>query len=184
MKKNDEMKKEVMLKVLLNLCLLCALIRCQDVESNEVDQISNDIINPDDFSEQDQYHIVSKQGATELPGGRLIRNTTLQSKDSPYLLRTDLEIDYGVILTLEPGVTLQVAPMVGITVRGIIEAIVSILHAPTLYRENISGLLPSIRAQVFKWPCHYFTFPPQRVFILLNCVCAMMCKRVICLCAV
>lgn len=126
------MKRKVMLKVtLLNVCLLCALAaitlaKSQNVESNEVDQTSNDIINPDEFAETDQYHFVAKQEATELHGGRLTGESTLLLSESPYLLRTDLEIERDAKLVLEPGVTVHVAPMVGITVRGIIKAIVSI----------------------------------------------------------
>lgn len=110
----------------LYLCLACALISTQSaVESNEVDQTSNDIINPDEFHDNDQYHFVARQETTELSGGRLSGERTLSFTQSPYLLRTDLEIERDAKLIIEAGVTIQVAPMVGITVRGVIKAIVS-----------------------------------------------------------
>ena len=46
---------------------------------------------------------------------------------SPYLVRQDLEIESNAKLIVEPGVTVHFAPMVGIIVRGQIQAIVSIL---------------------------------------------------------
>lgn len=110
----------------LYLCLICALAATQSVaESNEVDQTSNDIINPDEFSENDQYHFVARQETTELTGGRLTGEKTLTLGQSPYLLRTDLEIERDAKLIVEAGVTVQVAPMVSIVVRGVIKAIVS-----------------------------------------------------------
>lgn len=51
----------------------------------------------------------------------------LYLSESPFLLRQDLEIERNAKLTVEPGVTLHFAPMVGITVHGQILAIVSIL---------------------------------------------------------
>lgn len=125
MRKCKNIQQKVMWKVtFLYLCLACALLDAQS-ESNEVDQTSNDIINPDEFSENDQYHFVAKQETTELAGGRLTGEKTLTFAQSPYLLRTDLEIEHGAKLNVDAGVTVQVAPMVGITVRGVIKAIVS-----------------------------------------------------------
>lgn len=63
---------------------------------------------------------------TELSGGQIVGERILHKYESPYLLRTDLEIERGAKLTIEPGVSIQFAPMVGITVRGSIYAVVSI----------------------------------------------------------
>lgn len=62
---------------------------------------------------------------TELDGGFIVGEKILRQSESPYVLNTDLEVEKGGTLTIEPGVTLEFAPMVGITVRGVINAVVS-----------------------------------------------------------
>lgn len=51
----------------------------------------------------------------------------LYERKSPYLLRQDLEVLQGGLLEIEAGVKVHFAPMVGITVRGSMKAIVSVL---------------------------------------------------------
>lgn len=53
--------------------------------------------------------------------GRLV----LYQRKSPYLLRQDLEVLQHGVLEVEAGVKVHFAPMVGITVRGAMKAIVS-----------------------------------------------------------
>lgn len=60
---------------------------------------------------------------TEISGEKI-----LYASESPFLLRQDLEVQANAKLIVEPGVTIHFAPMVGITVRGQIKAIVSILR--------------------------------------------------------
>lgn len=67
---------------------------------------------------------------TELTGGEFVGERTLGLSQSPYLLTNDLDIELGAKLIIEPGVTIHFAPMVGITVRGSIIAIVSIYNYP------------------------------------------------------
>lgn len=62
---------------------------------------------------------------TELQGGAIIGERTLHLSDSPYVLKTDLIVDNGAKLFIEPGVQIRFAPMIGITVRGEIIAVVS-----------------------------------------------------------
>ena len=62
---------------------------------------------------------------TELPGGRVVGERVLRLSDSPYFLQEDLNVERGGTLIIEPGVTIHVAPMVGITVRGALNALVS-----------------------------------------------------------
>lgn len=62
---------------------------------------------------------------TDLAGGEIVGERTLRLADSPYLLRTDLEVAVGAKLIVEPGVVVHVAPMVGITVFGALLATVS-----------------------------------------------------------
>lgn len=63
----------------------------------------------------------SEISETEISGEKI-----LYASESPFLLRQDLEVQRNAKLIIEPGVTIHFAPMVGITVRGQIRAIVSI----------------------------------------------------------
>jgi hypothetical protein len=63
---------------------------------------------------------------TEISEQTISGEKVLHHSGSPYLLRQDLEIELNAKLTVEPGVTVHFAPMVGITVRGQIHAVVSI----------------------------------------------------------
>lgn len=65
-------------------------------------------------------------GFTNLVGGRVVGDRTLRLAESPYLLQTDMDIERGGTLIVEPGVTVHVAPMIGITVRGALNALVSL----------------------------------------------------------
>ena len=60
---------------------------------------------------------------TELPGGQITRGQRLLEKwKSPYVVREDLFVERGGELVIEPGVEIRFAPMIGITVRGILTA--------------------------------------------------------------
>lgn len=60
---------------------------------------------------------------TELPGGRITRGQRLLERyKSPYVIREDLFVERGGELVIEPGVEIRFAPMIGITVRGILTA--------------------------------------------------------------
>ncbi|XP_053697382.1 protein bark beetle [Sabethes cyaneus] len=60
---------------------------------------------------------------TEIAGDVVLGEKVLRATESPYLLRTDLEIEKRARLIIEPGVTIHFAPMVGITVRGSLMAL-------------------------------------------------------------
>lgn len=102
----------------------------QSVESNEIDQTSNDIINPDEFSNNDQYHYIPQVNPIKYTEINVENNVingekVLDFRNSPYLLRSDIEVGREGKLSIEAGVTIYFAPMVGITVRGALKAIVS-----------------------------------------------------------
>lgn len=105
-------------------------ILAQDVESNEIDQTSNDIVNPDEYRKNDQYHYLStsasQNGVTEITEAVITGEKVLRMAESPYQLRTDLVVERGAKLMVEPGVVVYFAPMVGITVKGVVKAIVSL----------------------------------------------------------
>ena len=66
------------------------------------------------------------RGLSELPGGRVLRGQKiLERSKSPYVLREDLFIERDAELVVESGVEVRFAPMIGITVRGIVTARVS-----------------------------------------------------------
>jgi hypothetical protein len=78
----------------------------------------------DDHNHYNHYEN-SVSDFTDLTGGKVVGERLLRSSESPYLLRMDLEVERQAKLVIEPGVTIHFAPMVGITVRGVLTAIVS-----------------------------------------------------------
>lgn len=80
---------------------------CQEVAQNEIDGNGNAQL-------------------TELSGGSIVGERTLRLSESPYILRTDMEIELGAKLIVEPGVHIHFSPMVGVTVRGSLIAVVCI----------------------------------------------------------
>lgn len=62
---------------------------------------------------------------SEITERQISGEKTLRLSESPYLLRQDLEVLKNARLMIEPGVTVQFAPLVGITVYGQLKAIVS-----------------------------------------------------------
>lgn len=76
---------------------------------------------------EDPYMLNKSLGLTELPGGVVAGGRTVwKAVGSPYLLRDDLLVESRGELVIEPGVEVRFAPMIGITVRGKLVAIVSI----------------------------------------------------------
>ncbi|XP_055636056.1 protein bark beetle isoform X2 [Toxorhynchites rutilus septentrionalis] len=60
---------------------------------------------------------------TEISGDVVLGEKILRASESPYSLKTDLEVERRARLIIEPGVTIYFAPMVGITVRGSLVAL-------------------------------------------------------------
>lgn len=78
------------------------------------------------LGEKDPFLVNKSLGLTELSGGVLTAGRTVWKADgSPYLLRDDLLVERDAELVIEPGVEVKFAPMIGITVRGQLVAIVS-----------------------------------------------------------
>lgn len=101
-------------------CYLESYVDCQEVTLNEIENVNS-------FTRTKQNTL------TELSGGRVDGEKMLRSTESPYMLQADLNIEPRGILIIEPGVTIYAAPMVGITVRGAIKALVSKLHFSFIY---------------------------------------------------
>lgn len=77
----------------------------------------------------DPYLVNKSAGLTELPGGVLTGGRTVWKREGgPYLLRDDLLIERDAELVVEPGVEVRFAPMIGITVRGKLVAVVSFIE--------------------------------------------------------
>lgn len=98
--------------ILLILVYFVNSIKLQEVSLNDVDNIDFDVISD----------------LTEIPGSKILGEKVLSANESPYLLRTDLEIERGGKLIIQPGVVINFAPMVGITIRGTIVAVVSYFY--------------------------------------------------------
>lgn len=85
---------------------------------------------------------------TELPGGSFVGERTLRLAESPYILRQDMEIELGAKLIVDPGVHLHFSPMVGMTVRGAIIAVVSYINliCKILFKKRARNILPLPRS--------------------------------------
>ncbi|CAD7000236.1 unnamed protein product [Ceratitis capitata] len=67
--------------------------------------------------------VMSSSSYTELPGGEITGERTLRYSESPFVARKHIEVAKGARLIIEPGVRVEFAPTVGITVRGILHAV-------------------------------------------------------------
>lgn len=82
-------------------------------------------------------HQTAPSQFTEISEHSISGEKVLHRSESPFLLRQDLEIEQNAKLTVEPGVTVHFAPMVGITVRGQIHAVVSIRRILNRISHNV-----------------------------------------------
>lgn len=65
-------------------------------------------------------------GPTEHPGGIITNDKLIFYKSkSPYRLRNDIIVERNAELIIEAGVEIKIEPQVGITVRGVLTAVVS-----------------------------------------------------------
>lgn len=111
-----------------NLVQICVLITIVIVVVNSQEVSYNEITSDPDYNGKSE---------TELQGGPLVGERTLRLSDSPYVLKTDLIVENGAKLVVEPGVQINFAPMIGITVRGEITAVVSLFFLLTLFLLRI-----------------------------------------------
>lgn len=99
---------------LVKICVFTTILVIVAVNSQEVSY--NEINSDTEHSENSE---------TELQGGAIVGERTLHRSDSPYVLKTDLVVENGAKLFIEPGVQIRFAPMIGITVKGEFTAVVS-----------------------------------------------------------
>lgn len=75
---------------------------------------------------------------TEHPGGTIIDDKVIFSKaKSPYWLRNDIVVERNAEMIVEPGVTIRVEPQVGVTVRGVLTAVVRIIFVIQLENDSL-----------------------------------------------
>lgn len=92
---------------------------------HRTDERKNVNLNVNNNLESGAPTLPAGQKFTEINEERIAGQKVLYYSDSPFLLRQDLDIlQYGRLI-IEPGVQIQFAPMVGITVYGAINATVS-----------------------------------------------------------
>lgn len=117
------MTKLTKLKCLIIVNLLLSVISVTKsqsaVSNNELDESIED--HNDGGGDPHPYKVTP----TEFEGGLVVGERILRLSDSPFIVRSDIDIEPGSKLVIEPGVTLQFVPMIGITVRGTITAVVS-----------------------------------------------------------
>ncbi len=76
---------------------------------------------------------------TQLPGGTLLANTTLDAARGPWLVTGDVIVPAGITLTIEPGVTVYFATGAGIDVAGRLVAQGAANKRIVLTRQGTSG---------------------------------------------
>lgn len=123
------------IKSIIALCILSVILQCvrgQDVELlNDIDGYTLEPQHATESHPLDQVQETSE--FIELPGGSVTAEKIIHRADKPYLLLGDLDVETSGRLVIEPGVVLYFAPSVGITVRGIIQAVVSSLYNIILF---------------------------------------------------
>lgn len=116
------------IKSIITVCILSVILQCvrgQDVELlNEIDGYT---LEPPSTEHHPQSldHVQETSEFIELPGGSVTAEKILHRAEKPYLLLADLDVETSGRLVIEPGVSLHFAPSVGITVRGVMQAVVS-----------------------------------------------------------
>lgn len=85
------------------------------------------LLGPDDNTLMSSSSLSPSTSYTELKGGSIINERVLHSNESPFAVREPIIIERNGKLIIEPGVRLEFAPNIGITVRGILHAVVSCL---------------------------------------------------------
>ncbi|XP_054741886.1 protein bark beetle isoform X1 [Anastrepha obliqua] len=86
----------------------------------------------------------SAHSYTELQGGEITGERTLRYSESPFVVRQHIEVTKGARLIIEPGVRVEFAPTVGITVRGILQAVGTPTSRITLTAEGQSIAIKGI----------------------------------------
>ncbi|XP_019892680.2 protein bark beetle isoform X1 [Musca domestica] len=81
---------------------------------------------------------------TELSGGSITSDRVLRSSESPYAAREHIIVEKGAKLIIEPGVRIEFAPTVGITVRGILHAVGTPTARITLTAQGHNVELPDV----------------------------------------
>ncbi|XP_075153568.1 C-type lectin domain-containing protein bark beetle isoform X2 [Haematobia irritans] len=81
---------------------------------------------------------------TELSGGSITSDRILRASESPFKAREQITIEKGAKLIIEPGVRVEFAPTVGITVRGVIHAVGTPTARITLTAQGHNVELPDV----------------------------------------
>lgn len=68
------------------------------------------------------WTVLAMAGPVSSLGGVITGNVVYNMSASPYVVTEDILVEAGARLTIQPGVTLQFDPGVGMTVRGILHA--------------------------------------------------------------
>lgn len=131
----------VIVTTVLVLLLLPAIVNCDN--NNVLNEIDNG------------GEVHAKNTLTELTGGRVIGEKWLRQIESPYSLEMDLTVERSGKLFIEPGVTIHVAPMVGITVRGVLTALVS-----SMFSFLIDVILCFGKKIPLRFACFFYPWRP------------------------
>lgn len=89
------------------------------------------LLGPDDNTLMSSSSSSASTSYTEFNDVSINSERILRSSESPYSVREHITVEKNGKLIIEPGVRLEFAPTVGITVRGILHAVVSFLYFST-----------------------------------------------------
>ncbi|XP_046801135.1 protein bark beetle isoform X1 [Lucilia cuprina] len=102
------------------------------------------LLGPDDNTLMSSSSASASTSYTELNGGSITSERMLRSSESPYAVRDHLTVERNGKLIIEPGVRLEFAPTVGITIRGILHAVGTPTARITLTAQGHNVELPDV----------------------------------------
>lgn len=88
--------------------------------------INLNLLRAHDYRTDEDLEYQTNSRSYEHPGGVIDNKEVFSFLNSPYTIQNDIIIDNGGELSIEPGVTINFQPQVGITVRGVLIAKVSL----------------------------------------------------------
>lgn len=109
------------------LCLCVSTVSCQSLYYRTPAPDYNSYYSPYTSTYTNSY--TNRPEYTEHPGGTFTDDRVVFSRSqSPYWIRNDIIVEENAELLVEPGVELRFEPQTGITVRGVLTAVVRIFR--------------------------------------------------------
>lgn len=134
------MKKIIGVRKWLGVFLVLCIIRTERISASfsyDRESLEGNLMTSDEPLYETLYTLPPRgKRYTELPGGLLLSRSptkVLDKAGSPYLVLNDWIVERGAELRIDPGVEVKFKPTVGLTVRGRLLAIVSVIYLITIF---------------------------------------------------